>query len=65
MQKLIQRDGMPSAGAWIMLTVEVLTGVAQLAGHLPTERKVTSWIPGQGTCLACGFGPRLERVGER
>ena len=34
-----------------------LTSVGQLLGCCPTNRKVASSIPGQGTCLGCGFGP--------
>ena len=34
---------------------EALTAVAQLVGHHPTKQKVTDSIPGQGTCLGCGF----------
>ena len=35
-----------------------LTGVAQLVGHCPAEQIVTNLIPGQGTCLGGGLGPR-------
>ena len=38
-----------------------LPGVAQLAGHHPTQRKVAFLIPGWGTC---GFGPWSRRVRE-
>ena len=41
-----------------------LTGVAQLVGHHPTKQKVAGFIPSQGTCLDCGFGPQLGHVGE-
>ena len=34
-----------------------LTSVAQLVGCCSAKRKATSSIPGQGTCLGCGFGP--------
>ena len=44
--------------------VPALTAVAQLVGHCPENRKVTSLIPSQGTCLGCGFGPQLGRVQE-
>ena len=40
--------------------VLALTRVAQLAGCHSAKRKVTGLIPGQGTCLGCGFGPQLE-----
>ena len=39
-----------------------LTSVAQLVGHHPEKQKVTGLIPGQGTCLDCGFGPCLRGV---
>ena len=31
--------------------------MAQTVGCHPTKRKVTGSIPGQGTCLGCGFSP--------
>ena len=34
-----------------------LTGVAQWVGHCPAKRRVICWLPSQGTCLSCGFGP--------
>ena len=45
-----------------------LAGVAQWIGHPPTNQKVTSLIPSQGTCLGCGPGPQLlacerQRIG--
>ena len=40
--------------------VLALTRVARLAGCHSAKRKVTGLIPGQGTCLGCGFGPQLE-----
>ena len=36
-----------------------LTGVAQWMDHRPANRKVTSSIPSQGTCLGGGPGPQL------
>ena len=36
-----------------------LAGVAQWIEHWPVNRKVTSSIPSQGTCLNCGLGPQL------
>ena len=36
-----------------------LSSVAQLVGRLPTKAKVAGLIPGQGTCLVCGFSPQL------
>ena len=49
---------------WPMLVLaerrsKALTSVAPVVGHTPAKRKVASWIPGQGTCLGCGFGPWL------
>ena len=41
-------------------TVSPPTGVAQWVGHCPKNQKVTSWTPGQGTCLVCRPGARLE-----
>ena len=38
-----------------------LTAMAQLVGHHPAGRGVTSSIPGQGTCLD---GPHLGRIQE-
>ena len=35
-------------------------GVAQGVGHHPTNQKVTSLIPGQGTCLGCEPVPWLR-----
>ena len=37
---------------------QVPTGVAQWAGHCPTNRKVNGLIPGWGTHLGREFGPR-------
>ena len=37
--------------------------VAQLVGHSPAKRKVAGSIPGQGTCLGCGYSPHLEGGG--
>ena len=34
-----------------------LPGVAQWAGCHPGNQKVAGSIPGQGTCLGCGFCP--------
>ena len=34
----------------------------QLVGYRPANQHVASSIPSQGTCLGCGFGPRLGRV---
>ena len=34
--------------------------MAQLVGNCPAKQKVTSWIPGQGTCLGCGFVSRPQ-----
>ena len=34
-----------------------LTSVAQLVGHRLKKRSVAGLIPGQGTCLGCGFSP--------
>ena len=39
-----------------------LTGVVQLVGQHPADRGVLGSIPGQGTCLGCGFGPQLGSV---
>ena len=36
-----------------------LTDVAQLVGCHTAKQKVTSSIPGQGTCLGCRPGPQL------
>ena len=36
-----------------------LTGVAQWAGHCLTDPKVTSLIPGQGSCLGGKSGRQL------
>ena len=36
-----------------------LAGVAQWVGHHPTNQKVTSLTPGQGTCLGYMPGPWL------
>ena len=36
-----------------------LNGVAQWVGSHPANQKVTSWIPGEGTCLGCWPGPQL------
>ena len=41
---------------YICIKDQALTGVAQLVEHHPTKQKVASSIPGQGTCLECGFG---------
>ena len=40
-----------------------LTGVAKLVGRLPAKQKVTSVIPGQGTCPGCMFS--LDREPTR
>lgn len=34
-----------------------LTGVAQLAGRCPTQRRAAGSVPGQGMCRVAGFGP--------
>ena len=44
------------------LEVPALTNVAQLIGCRPVKQKVTSSIPGQGTCLGCRFSPQLGHV---
>ena len=36
-----------------------LAGTAQRIEHQPVNRRVTGSIPGQGTCLGCGPGPKL------
>ena len=41
-----------------------LVGVAQLVGRQPTNRKVNRSIPGQGTCLDCGFDSLLGYIQE-
>ena len=46
------------------LQVYALTSVAQLVGHCPADQKVCISIPGQSTCLGCGFGPQLGSVQE-
>ena len=35
-----------------------LAGVAAWIEHWPENQMVTSLIPSQGTCLACGLGPQ-------
>ena len=35
-----------------------------LFGPCPAKWKVTRLITGQGTCLGCGYGPRLEDIRE-
>ena len=37
-----------------------LTGVAQSVGRHPAKQKINNWIPSQGTCLGCGFGPPVR-----
>ena len=37
-----------------------LTGVAQWVGHHPTKQMVAGSIPGQDTCLGCGFGAHMR-----
>ena len=37
-----------------------LAGVAQWIEHQPVNQKVTSLIPGQGTCLGCRSGLQLQ-----
>ena len=44
--------------------VIALTGVAQLVWHCPAKPNVAGSIPGQGTCLGCGFNPQLEHIQE-
>ena len=39
--------------------VAALAGVAQWTEHRPANQRVTSSIPGQGTCLGCRPGPQL------
>ena len=39
-----------------------LTGVAQLVGHHLRKQKAASLIPGQGTCLGCGFSPWVGSI---
>ena len=41
----------------ILKNTFVLTSVAQVVGCPRAKQKVTGSIPGQGTCLSCGFGP--------
>ena len=36
-----------------------LAGMAQWIEHGPSNQRVTSSIPSQGTCLGCGPGPHL------
>ena len=36
--------------------------MAQLVGCCPTKRKVTSLIPGQGSCLGWGFNPQSGHI---
>ena len=36
----------------------------QLVGHCPEKQKVIGSIPGQGTCLDYGFGPKPGLMGE-
>ena len=38
--------------------------VVQLVGPRPANQRVTSLIPGLGTCLGCGFGPWSGLVPE-
>ena len=35
-----------------------LTGVAHVVVHHPMKWKAVGSIPGQGTCIGCGFRPR-------
>ena len=37
----------------------MLAAVAQWTERWPANRKAAASIPGQGTCLPCGPGPRL------
>ena len=32
--------------------------LAQVVGALSHKQKVAGWIPSQGTCLSCRFGPQ-------
>ena len=51
---------------WGFKKKEALAGVVLLVGHCPTKRKVTSSIPGQGTCLVCGpFPVRVHARGNQ
>ena len=45
-------------------TNTALANVAQLVGCCPASQKVAGSIPGQGTCLVCGFHPQLGRMQE-
>ena len=36
-----------------------LAGVVQWIEHRPSNQRVVSSIPSQGTCLGCGPGPQL------
>ena len=39
-----------------------MAGVAQLVWYGPANRKVVDLIPGQSTCLGCGFSSQLGCV---
>ena len=41
---------------------EVLTSVPQSIGHPPAKGKAAEFIPGQGTCLGCGFSPQSKHL---
>ena len=50
----------PPLGPWGFLSelsLPALASVAQWVGCHPANWKVMGSIPGQGTCLCCGFGP--------
>ena len=49
---------------YLKVLQQALALVAQWAGHHPTNGKVASSIPGQGTCLGCGPGPWLGGMQE-
>ena len=49
--------GLSILNQWLKLFYVALAYVAQLVELQPMSRKVTGLIPGQGTCLGCGFGP--------
>ena len=49
---------------FLILTQGVLTAMAQLVGCRPAKQKVAGSVPGQGTCLGCGFSPQLGCILE-